>query len=425
MIRLSDKGKFRLGKLLSFQSLLYFLLVFFCSCASYFSFYWSNSAAQEQVAAKFAAAAEESDTKSLNILLTSTESSGRTDYTQIFQNALDLYYSNKNREYFDAYATFCPGNNLFGQNYSYRCSDIYPNVSEMAIFSSPFNSMADSDSGESRHEIWNVKFLFSSSVLNSVTEIRSTNFCYIPVSSADYILSNRGVESPTVDDYASLLGQTVEVYFLDKNTETEQMMNWCIANIYEEDEQYDFYVSRFGHPLFCYLGLPSFAYPSISIDFGHSQFMCKDYLSSILEGNVLPASSFFVSIAPGIDGKTSITSQNVSYELSGFDDGHSNYLCLVIFLFLLLIFSVIDWFLVSNNYYFYLGLGAISFASYSISLLLFLVFSWVTGSSIPFYSSISAIGAVFWLFLISCFALSCKRTKTLPLRRLDDDKLVI
>ena len=425
MIRLSDKGKFRLRKLFSFQSLLYFLLVFFCSCASYFSFYWSTSATQDRVAAKFAEAADESDTKSLNVLLTSTESSGRTDYIQMFQTAFELNRSNRNAANFDSYAGFYPGNNLFGQNFSYRCPDIYPDVSEMAVFSSPVNSMADSDAGESLHEIWNVKFLFSSSVLSSVTDIRSTNFCYIPVSSADYMLSKRGIESPSNADYASLLGQTVEVYFLNKNTKTEQTMNWCIANIYEEDKQYDFYVSRFGYPLFCYLGLPSFDYPSISIDLGHSQFMCKDYLSSILEGDVLPASSFFVSIAPGIDGKTSITSKNVNSELSGFDGGHSNYLCIGIYLFALLIFSVAAWFLVSTNYYFFLGLGAVSFAAYSVSFICFLAFSLAAESSIPFYSSIFAVVAFAWLFAISCFALSCKRARTLPLRRLDNDKLAI
>ncbi len=425
MIRLSDKGKFQLRKLFSYQSLLYFLLVFFCSCASYFSFYWSTSATQDRVAAKFAAAAEESDTKSLNVLLTSTESSERTDYIQIFQNALGLHDSNRNRVYFDAYTTFCPGNNLFGQNYSYRCPDIYPDAKEMAVFVSPVNSIDDSDVDEYRHEIWNVKFLFSSSVLHSVTEIRSTNFCYIPVSSADYILSNRGVESPTVDDYASLLGQTVEVYFFDKNTETEQMMNWCIANIYEEDEQYEFYVSRFGYPLFCYLGLPSFAYPSISIDIGHSQFMCKDYLSKIVEGSILPTSSFEISVAPGIDGTTSITSHNINSELSAFGKGYSNFACLGIYLFLLLVFSVGVWLLISTNYHFFSGIGLVSIAAYCASFVCFACFCWAVNSIIPFYSSILAIVSCAWLFVFSCFALSYKRMRTQALRRLDNDRLAI
>ena len=425
MIRLSDKGKFRLRKLFSYQSLLYFLLVFFCSCASYFSFYWSTSAAQDQVAAKFAEAADESVTKSLNVLLTSKESSGRTDYIQIFQNALDFDRSNRNSVNFDSYAGFYPGNNLFGKNYSYRCPDVYPDASEIAVFASPVNSMADSDSGESRHEIWNVKFLFSSSVLNSVTEIRSTNFCYIPVSSADYILSNRGVESPTVDDYASLLGQTVEVYFLDKKAESEQRMNWCIANIFEEDEQYEFYTSRFGYPLFSYLGLPSFAYPSISIDFGHSQFMCKDYLSNIIEGQILPTSSFEISVAYGIDGKTSITSQNINSEIIAFGDGHSNLVCLGIYLFLLLVFSVAVWFLVSTNYYYFSGIGLVSIVAYCASFLCFACFCWVVSSIIPFYSSILAIVSCGWLFAFSCFSLSYKRMRTPALRRLDNDKLAI
>ena len=416
---------FRLRKLFSYQSLLYFLLVFFCSCASYFSFYWSTNAIQDQVAANFAEAADESETKSLNVLLTSTEIYGRTDYIQLFQTAFDLNQSNRSTEFFDSYATFCPGNNLFGQNYSYRCPDIYPNVSEMAIFSSPFNSIDDSEEGEFRHEIWNVKFLFSSSVLHSVTEIRSTNFCYIPASSADYILSNRGVESPNVDDYASLLGQTVEVYFLDKNTETEQMMNWCIANIYEEDEQYEFYVSRFGYPLFCYLGLPSFAYPSISIDIGHSQFMCKDYLSNIIEGHILPASSFEVSVASGIDGKTSITSQNVNSEISAFGDGCSNLVCLGIYLFLLLVFSVAVWLLISTNYYYFSGIGLVSIVAYCASFLCFACFCWFVSSIIPFYSSILAIVSCGWLFVFSCFVISYKRTRTPALRRLDNDKLAI
>lgn len=423
MIRLSDKGKFRLRKLFSFPSLLYFLLVFFCSCASYFSFYWSNSAAQDQVAAKFAAAAEESETKSLNVLITSNEIKSRADYINFFQLGFDLYHSNPNRDKFSAYSLYSPGNNLFGLNYVYTCSEIFPDIEELSVFSSPFNSPVTSDEGVLKHEIWGIKLLLSNTVTNSTNGIQSTNFFYIPVSSADRILKKRGVDSPSLDDYSTLLGQTVEVNFVDKNTGQVQTMNWCIANIYEEDEQYDFYVSRFGYPLFCYLGLPSFIYPSLSIDFGHSQYMCKTYLSNLFEDKYVPQATASYSVSPGIDGKTSINSQNISSILTDFSSGYSTFLCTIAYIIVIALFSLLTYVHVSSNYFYSLEIVFVSSVSYFLAVFLLFCFCWFFGSVIPFYSSISATVSTLWLLTLSNLALSYKRIKNPPFRRLENDKL--
>lgn len=425
MIHLSDKGKLRLGKLASWPSLFHFLLVLLCSIASYFSFYWSSSAAKDRVAASIATAADESDTKSLNLLFTSNEIEKRSDYINFFQIGFNIYNSNLNRDKFDSYTVYSPGANLFGQSFSYRCSDIYPDGEELAIFPSPFNSIVGSAEEGYRHEIWGIHFLFEKSVLNSTNGTTSTNFCYIPISSADYLLCRQGIESPSSDDYSSLLGRTIEVVFLDKTTGAEQKLNWCIGNIYQEDEQYVFFTSRFGHPLFCYLALPSFAYPSLSIDFGHSQFMCKEYLTDYFDEQFLPRSCSSVSVAPRIDGKTSVTSQNINSILEGFQDGYSALICLGVFILILLLFSICLGSLVFVRHFYVTGFVLTSCGAYVLCFLAVLCLSELTGSIIPFYSSILSIVSAAWCFVFSCSVLACKRRQSRAMKRLENDRLSI
>lgn len=279
-IRLTDVGKYKINQLVSWRVLLIILLNVFVSLVGGVLGSFSSTAAKEGIANVFAESADQSKNGTVTIIQTFAEVESRSEYIDLFNQAFELAKSRLSPNAFFCYSGYVVGDNSFSEGYVYTAPNLFGDDGSVSLFPSPVNSLVSDAEGNSYHEIWNLQMMFSKSVNSPINSVAATNFCYLPIEVADSLLMEKGIDSPSESDYRSLLGSTININFEDKiQPENSKTLVWNIANIFIRNEQSDFFQSRFGHFLPCYLGLPSFAAPSIFVNFGHSQFFCNKYLN--------------------------------------------------------------------------------------------------------------------------------------------------
>ena len=237
----------------------------------------SSLSVKEEVSSVFANAAQKSAAKKISVISTSTKIGDRSAYVELFNfartkmlNSIDL-----------AAFSFFPGyfSNSEASEYWYSSRSLFGSDEHISLLPSPLNSIIDVE-GRFQHEIWYLEMMFNANAVNSIDGINATNFCYIPESAAKRVLEKSGIDDPTRSDYESLLGTSIEIDFCENSN--VQTLFWTVANIFLEEEWYGVYENMFGIFLPCYLGLPTFSCPSISVGFGHSAFVCDSQIKNLL-----------------------------------------------------------------------------------------------------------------------------------------------
>lgn len=232
----------------------------------------SNQATRNKIASLISSAADETESGFLNLSLTSLSSDSLPGYYDVFFLADNIRSMNFNRTGYRSYSGFSQNNDLFAHNFEYSILG-----HDISILCSAVNSINLKD-GIYSHEIWGGNFMFAPHGF-TVNE-GDTNFCYIPKFLADELLAN----DPSLDGYDSLIGKSIQIEFADKlNRNNSQSLHWTVLNIFENNETSEYLSNQFGLYLCCYNSLPTYKFPSVYIQFGHSQYTNKLYLDWLKE----------------------------------------------------------------------------------------------------------------------------------------------
>lgn len=294
MIKLTDYGKVRLRQLFSPRLMLCLLInIVFCVMAGVVGSF-SQYSAQEAVANQVADAAAKSEDGQFTILTNfdfNDSEATRSNYIEVFNISRDWFLSRVTKHSYESYAGFFTCNPDFSEQFSYKARDLYGDA-EISLLVSPVNSLILDANGSKYHEIWHLTMMFSKNHVNPNDGYDSSNFCYLPEDGARNLLRSRGIFEPKEEDFQSLIGTTFTVEFENKLLDETSLLEWNIANIVIDSEESEYFESRFGYYLPCYLGLPSFDNFSISVDFGKTAFLGIDYLKNISSLNAGDSKSY-------------------------------------------------------------------------------------------------------------------------------------
>lgn len=277
MLRLSDKGKHELRIICSFRIIFSFILSLIIGGVVGLAGTGSSISIKESVSFAFSNAARQTDNNKITIISCSSEIKQREEYLDLYFKSLSIWSGFIDKSSF----SFFPG--FFANapsDYHYSSNELFGTDKPISLLPSATNTIYENN-GLYIHEVWNLNMMFDANVIAGNDDVKYSNFCYIPESSAKRILINKGIQDPTMDDYRSLLGNPVSIDYFDENG--HQSLSWIAANIFYEDSNYDFYKDVIGFFIPCYyLNLPSFSSPSVAIGFGRSMFLCDEQIKNLL-----------------------------------------------------------------------------------------------------------------------------------------------
>lgn len=380
MVFLTDKGKYKIRCLFSRHSLIFCVSTIIMGMLSFFCFNVSSSSVKDFVANEFSLTADKQTSKSFNVILNFNEKCTKNDFNDVFNVARNLNLSNRNREKFSIYNAYSPLNKDFSDNYEYTSNELFENGEEIAILPSPYNQIIKRSDGTLSHEIWNISLMFDKNVLTPNDGKEISNFCFISIDCANKILKNRSAKEPIQkSQYESLLGETVEVQFFNKKEGTSNILNWTIANIVLDDEYMSKYHTLSNNILFSYTLLPSFAYPSIVFEFGHSAFACRYYLELFSKEPIMSLGVFSIGTSLPNSSDNLVNSSNVSLMYNQFKTGGIDFeICLLAWVFMLLVSAPIHIF-ASNSPGSYSLLVIVYFVGYLLSFISLLTVCYFAG----------------------------------------------
>lgn len=240
----------------------------------------SNQSVRNGIAGMISSAALASDSQFLNLNLTKTDSATRTDHIDAFNLASEINDLDFNRTGYNVYAGYNQYNSLFADKYQYLVGG-----NSVSVLASPVNSL--NPVGDTyTHEIWGGDFLFPP---NGFTiQSGDSNFCYIPVSLADDLISKN-----SLDGYETLIGTSLKIDFINKTDPSlSRTLSWTIRNIFDYNNASAVLNQQFGTYICCYYSLPTYEYPSVCIQFGHSLYTNRHYLNWLKENIDLNEYSF-------------------------------------------------------------------------------------------------------------------------------------
>ena len=410
VLRLSDKGKFRLNKLFSLRRLLSLLLSCGCGICLGVASTSCSISIKEEVSSIFAQAADQSSSGNINIISTSNEIYDRAGYSDVYNFTQAKMLASVDLDGFYFIPCYV-SSSVSESGFNYSCQMLFDSNTPISILPAYTNSLV-AENGVYRHEIWHLSMMFNKNIIKTIDGASGSNFFFISQASADRLLLERGISSPNESDYQSLLGTCVEIDFRDSSG--PQSLIWVIANIYFEDEWFGLYQHIFGNFLPCYVGLPSFSNPSIAVGFGHSAFACNNQIQDLLSLNSSFGNQTLYLVEQNLDVLTSASLPTLLEKYSNTGIGASSIITISIISTILL--GVLYAFVFRNDFLLsglYCLLG---------TLLLSSLISWVFLLTIPnFYSFSSGIliltsnsSQLISLLVLAIYNISCER-KTIPL----------
>ena len=368
----SDIAKYRFRRYLSGRNAFYFFAVFLLSFIFGFLSTQSSSFVKEEISNCLASVAESSETKGVHLQFVDSVAGSFDDYTNIYAYSRDLLSWNPNQSHFSVYSGYFANNKYFSDEYSYSSNVIFGDWREISILPSPFNSIVN-EGGVFKHEIWGLNLMFSYQIVNSSAGVKN-NFFYLPESAARSILVNKGISDPDLEDFRTLLGSTVPIYFQYKEINETIKVDWCVANIIFEDDVFSKFSERFGDFLACNTRLPSYMLPCISLDFGHSSFAISNFLKRINDYFDFSSGRYSYSVINVNDSL--VNNDNINEMISSFySDGISISVVIILEVLVALFFAIIFYKSNINLPLFCFVIGAICM-SFLGSVLLVILIGW-------------------------------------------------
>ena len=231
----------------------------------------SNQSVRNGIADMISSAALASDSNFLNLNLTKTDSETRTDHIEAFNLASEIKSLDFNRTGYNVYSGYNQFSSLFAEKYQYLVGG-----SSVSVLASPVNSLTRVGDTYT-HEIWGGDFLFPPN--GFAIQSGDSNFCYIPVSLADDLISKN-----SLDGYEALIGTSLKIDFINKTDPSlSRTLSWTIRNIFDYNNASVILNEQFGSYICCYYSLPTYEYPSVCIQFGHSLYTNRYYLDWLKE----------------------------------------------------------------------------------------------------------------------------------------------
>lgn len=333
---ISEKGWPRLmlkAKRYIKYGLVFGLSIILGGLSSFFANY-SNLTAKENSSRIIANSAKENELGTTTISFNFPYDRSSESFYNTYQISFDLRYMRVTPGAFDSYNGFFVQNKQFSESYSYSSSDIFEG-GPFSLLVSPANSIIEQN-GNYKHEIWDFSLMFDGKVTLNNDGTKTDNFCFITYSSATFYLQKKGIKYPSLNDYKNLLGNKISILFQDYKSNNSKNLTWTISNIIKPDDRSEYFEKRLGNFVACYVGLPTFEYPSFYLDFGHSLFMCGKYLKIISNLNLPDDISFSV-----LGKDPSLTDESFRVALESYlYSGYSNSVFVAGLLLVVLIYSI-------------------------------------------------------------------------------------